>query len=197
MAKQNLYWAKKACYLLQQKDEIYWNKLKQKIAINDKELQQFQEAAECMYLPVDDTLQINPQDDTFLQKQKWDFANTPKNRYPLLLHYHPLTIYRYQVCKQADTVLAHLLVEDEQTEKVIENSYHYYEQVTTHDSSLSSCVFGIMAARIGRLDRARSEEHTSELQSRGHLVCRLLLEKKKILNIDTNLNIYNTILNIF
>src|SRR5690625_309286 len=154
MAKQNLYWAKKACYLLQQKDEIYWNKLKQKIAINDKELQQFQEAAECMYLPVDDTLQINPQDDTFLQKQKWDFANTPKNRYPLLLHYHPLTIYRYQVCKQADTVLAHLLVEDEQTEKVIENSYHYYEQVTTHDSSLSSCVFGIMAARIGRLDRA-------------------------------------------
>src|SRR5439155_7926448 len=27
--------------------------------------------------------------------------------------------------------------------------------------------------------RARSEEHTSELQSRGHLVCRLLLEKKK------------------
>src|SRR5439155_25685734 len=28
-------------------------------------------------------------------------------------------------------------------------------------------------------DRHRSEEHTSELQSRGHLVCRLLLEKKK------------------
>src|SRR5207253_10613080 len=30
-----------------------------------------------------------------------------------------------------------------------------------------------------RTERARSEEHTSELQSRGHLVCRLLLEKKK------------------
>src|SRR5690625_6375750 len=29
-------------------------------------------------------------------------------------------------------------------------------------------------------DAARSEEHTSELQSRGHLVCRLLLEKKKV-----------------
>src|SRR5439155_2959204 len=28
-------------------------------------------------------------------------------------------------------------------------------------------------------DNTRSEEHTSELQSRGHLVCRLLLEKKK------------------
>src|SRR5439155_10107183 len=30
------------------------------------------------------------------------------------------------------------------------------------------------------LDLSRSEEHTSELQSRGHLVCRLLLEKKKL-----------------
>src|SRR5690625_6142697 len=29
------------------------------------------------------------------------------------------------------------------------------------------------------IDASRSEEHTSELQSRGHLVCRLLLEKKK------------------
>src|SRR5690625_7597398 len=32
--------------------------------------------------------------------------------------------------------------------------------------------------------RLRSEEHTSELQSRGHLVCRLLLEKKKKININ-------------
>src|SRR5690625_6013697 len=34
----------------------------------------------------------------------------------------------------------------------------------------------------GRDTHTRSEEHTSELQSRGHLVCRLLLEKKKINN---------------
>src|SRR6266508_6980400 len=33
--------------------------------------------------------------------------------------------------------------------------------------------------RASTSSRARSEEHTSELQSRGHLVCRLLLEKKK------------------
>src|SRR5690625_5933912 len=32
---------------------------------------------------------------------------------------------------------------------------------------------------LGRISGSRSEEHTSELQSRGHLVCRLLLEKKK------------------
>src|SRR5690625_6783748 len=39
---------------------------------------------------------------------------------------------------------------------------------------------------------ARSEEHTSELQSRGHLVCRLLLDKKKIIFI----NFYNDIVQL-
>src|SRR5690625_5535978 len=34
-------------------------------------------------------------------------------------------------------------------------------------------------AEVGEDVEFRSEEHTSELQSRGHLVCRLLLEKKK------------------
>src|SRR5439155_27388544 len=42
-------------------------------------------------------------------------------------------------------------------------------------------VLGPPHARRARLGAAaRSEEHTSELQSRGHLVCRLLLEKKKL-----------------
>src|SRR5690625_2125261 len=36
--------------------------------------------------------------------------------------------------------------------------------------------------KFGEINGFRSEEHTSELQSRGHLVCRLLLEKKNIIN---------------
>src|SRR3712207_7816530 len=39
---------------------------------------------------------------------------------------------------------------------------------------------GVGVRALGRAQRARSEEHTSELQSRQYLVCRLLLEKKKI-----------------
>ncbi len=41
-----------------------------------------------------------------------DFANTPE-KYPLLLHFHPLVIYRHNVVKQADIVLAMLLLGDE------------------------------------------------------------------------------------
>src|SRR5690625_306827 len=37
----------------------------------------------------------------------------------------------------------------------------------------------VSADELNETDYTRSEEHTSELQSRGHLVCRLLLEKKK------------------
>ncbi|WP_284139629.1 glycosyl hydrolase family 65 protein [Virgibacillus sp. LDC-1] len=154
MAKHNLSWAVKAVQLIKEHSPAQYQELKQLIQLHNAELEQFQQAADAMYLPVDDTLQINPQDDTFLQKKVWDFAQTPKSNYPLLLHYHPLTLYRYQVCKQADTVLAHLLLEDEQTEEVMKHSYDYYEQVTTHDSSLSTCVFSMMGARLGYMEKS-------------------------------------------
>src|SRR5690606_10420614 len=83
------------------------------------------------------------------QKSRWDLENTPADKFPLLLHYHPLTLYRYQVCKQADTVLAHFLLEDDVDEETLKNSYDYYEEITTHDSSLSYSVFSIMASKLG------------------------------------------------
>lgn len=154
MAKQNLQWASKFALILKEEDPAAWDALKSTLSVKDEELEEFVCAGEKMYLPVDEALNINPQDDTFLRKDRWDFENTPEDKYPLLLHYHPLTLYRYQVCKQADTVLAHFLLEDEQSEAVMKNSYDYYEDVTTHDSSLSSCVFSMMAARVGDLDKA-------------------------------------------
>src|SRR5437870_8469431 len=49
-----------------------------------------------------------------------------------------------------------------------------------HFRSLHSCSLrGKRLRERTGTSRSRSEEHTSELQSRGHLVCRLLLEKKK------------------
>jgi len=154
MAKYNLTWAYKIFHLLKDEQPKKLNHLINKIKLTTEEVATFMHAAEAMYLPFDDTLCINAQDDSFLRKKKWDLANTPKDHFPLLLNYHPLTLYRYQVCKQADTVLAHFLLEDEQSYETIENSYHYYESVTTHDSSLSYCVFSIMASKIGDTQKA-------------------------------------------
>lgn len=154
MAKYNLKWAVKAFKKLEKDAPELLAELKEKIQLENDEPDMWQEAAKKMFLPYDEQLKINPQDDTFLQKAVWDFEHTPKDHYPLLLHYHPLTLYRYQVCKQADTVLAHFLLEDEVTEETMTNSYFYYEGITTHDSSLSSCIFSIMGAKIGDIEKA-------------------------------------------
>jgi len=120
----------------------------------ETELADFRAAADAMVLPYDEELGICAQDDRFLDKAVWDFAGTPREKYPLLLHYAPLALYRRQVCKQADTVLAHYLFGGEVGFEVRKRTYEYYEGVTTHDSSLSACVFSIMAARLGMPEKA-------------------------------------------
>ena len=119
----------------------------------DDELYEMKRAGTDMHLPFDEELQICLQDDAFKYKAEWDFENTPKENYPLLLHYHPLIIYRYKVLKQADTVLAHMLLDNE-PDLVMKNTYEYYERLTTHDSSLSPAVHSMMASRINDPEKA-------------------------------------------
>lgn len=154
MAKHNLKWAYSIFNQVREEDPASFKELSQRLDLTEEEARDWNQAAEKMYLPYDEELGINPQDDTFLKKAVWDFEHTPKEKYPLLLHYHPLTLYRYQVCKQADTVLAHFLLEDEQSLETIKASYDYYEKITTHDSSLSSAIFSIMAAKVGYREKA-------------------------------------------
>ncbi|MCL2699903.1 MAG: family 65 glycosyl hydrolase [Defluviitaleaceae bacterium] len=154
LAQYNLEWAVKAFRLAGEQGLF---------GVTEDELARFEAAARAMYLPYDEVLDINPQDDSFLHKKPWDFANTPPERYPLLLNCHPLHLYRHQVCKQADTVLAHFILEDKQSLSTMKNSYDYYERITTHDSSLSACVFSIMAAKLGLTDKAYDYFGTSAL----------------------------------
>lgn len=122
--------------------------------LEEHELDAFQRAGERMYLPYDEELGIHAQDDAFLSHPVLDLKSIPAEKFPLLLNYHPLFLYRHQVCKQADTVLAHYLYEDLADLETMRRSYLYYEPLTTHDSSLSSCVFSIMAAKLGDMDKA-------------------------------------------
>ncbi len=117
----------------------------------DEELKRMKEASENMVLPYDEKLGIHKQDSLFLEKPQWP---EEKKKRPLLLHYHPLYIYRHQILKQADTILSYLLREEEDSYSVMERSYAYYEPRTTHDSSLSACIYGMMAARLGKEEDA-------------------------------------------
>ncbi len=153
-AKYDLRWAVKLYRDFDRKGLV--GRAKLATGIMESELTAFLEAAEAMYLPYDAKLDITPQDDSFLSKKVWDIAATPAGDFPLLMHYHPLTLYRYQVCKQADAVFAHFLYEDEVRFSTMLHSFRYYERLTTHDSSLSTCVFSIMASRLGLEDEAYS-----------------------------------------
>ncbi|MCH8553079.1 MAG: hypothetical protein LAT62_14170 [Natronospirillum sp.] len=130
------------------------DRLLSQLAITDEEISDWVRAARQMYLPRDADSGLHLQDDSFLHKQPWDFANTPADHYPLLLHYHPLVIYRHQVCKQADLVLAMLLLGDRFSEEEKRRNFAYYEAVTTHDSTLSACIHSILAAELGYDDKA-------------------------------------------
>lgn len=151
-AQYNLRWAVKFYEMLRATDKL--QQVADKIGLTEGEIEEFRQAAEQMYLPYDEELGINPQDDSFLAKKVWDIKNTPEEDFPLLLHYHPLHLYRHQVCKQADTVLAHFIFEDTQSVETIRKSFDYYEKVTTHDSSLSTCIFSIVASKLGLVDKA-------------------------------------------
>lgn len=154
MAKDHLEYAAAMARRLKAEDPDAYRAVAGKIELTDGEIEEWQRAADDMYVPYDAILGIVPQDDSFLEKAVWDFANTPKENYPLLLHYHPLVIYRHQVLKQADVVLALLLQSERFTlaEKI--RNYDYYERVTTHDSSLSTCIYSIVASEIGYREKA-------------------------------------------
>ncbi|TCL57575.1 alpha,alpha-trehalose phosphorylase [Kineothrix alysoides] len=151
-AQYNMRWASRFYYLLKENGAV--DKVANKLQMTEAEIKEMETAAECMYLPYDEEYGINPQDDSFLSKARWNIGNTPKEKFPLLLHYHPLYLYRHQVCKQADTVMAHFIFEDAQSIETIQKSFEYYEKITTHDSSLSTCIYSIVASKLGMKEKA-------------------------------------------
>nr|WP_308936756.1 glycosyl hydrolase family 65 protein [Duganella sp. SG902] len=154
MARMHLNFAASIAEQLQAQAPSEFARIAAAMALDAGEPAEWRRAASLMHLPYDSALQIHAQDDSFLSKKVWDFANTPKENYPLLLNYHPMVIYRHQVCKQADVVLALLLLSDQFSLEDKRRDFDYYEAVTTHDSSLSSCIFGIIAAEVGYQDKA-------------------------------------------
>jgi alpha,alpha-trehalose phosphorylase len=124
--------------------------LADRTGLKEQEAAAWQRAAELIYVPYDDQEHVHLQDDGFLDLKPWDFDSTPLEDYPLLLHYHPLVIYRHQVIKQADVVLATVLLPERFTRDDLERIFAYYDPLTTGDSSLSESIQAIAAAAIGK-----------------------------------------------
>jgi alpha,alpha-trehalose phosphorylase len=154
MARENLRYAAQTVEALRASNPDIFAALTHKTALDPAEVEDWKRAADRMYVPYDMETGIYPQDDGFLDRERWDFENTPADNYPLLLYYHPLNIYRHQVIKQTDVILAMFLLGHEFTLEEKRRNFLFYDPLTTGDSSLSSCVEAIMAAEIGEFDKA-------------------------------------------
>lgn len=156
MVQDQLRYSHETAGLLREQYPQHYQRLVQDIGLTEEEIMSWLQAADDMFVPFNDELGIYAQDDTFLSKEKWDFDNTPVDKYPLLLNFHPLVIYRHQVLKQADLVMALFLLGEQFTIEDKTRNYNYYEPLTTHDSSLSPCIHSIVSAEIGDLEGAYS-----------------------------------------
>jgi alpha,alpha-trehalose phosphorylase len=167
MARENLRYAASTVDTLQERRPDLYRALVHKTRLDPAEVTEWKHAAEGMYIPYDAILGITPQDDQFLQQEPWDFAHTPPDKYPLLLFFHPLTIYRHQVIKQADLVLAMLLLGHEFSPELKKRNFDFYDPLTTGDSSLSPCIQSIMAAEVGDMKKAVDYARVAALMDLG------------------------------
>ena len=154
MAQKHLRLARTVAGRMAEAAPEAWAELSGKIMFAAGELEAFTRAADAMHLPYDTALDLDAQDASFLAKPRWDVAGTPEDRFPLLLHYHPMTLYRHQVSKQADLVLGMVLGGEDVSLERKRRVFDYYEPITTHDSTLSASSFAILASEVGHEEAA-------------------------------------------
>ncbi len=125
-----------------------------KLGVDDEEIRAWRDAAEAIVIPYDEELGVTPQSEGFTRYRRWDFDNTPPERYPLLLHYPYYLLYASQVVKQADLIFALYVCAECFSCEQRARDFEYYEAITVRDSSLSACIQAIVAAEVGHTELA-------------------------------------------
>jgi trehalose/maltose hydrolase-like predicted phosphorylase len=123
------------------------------LGVNTEEAAAWRDAAADVYIPYDDKLGVHPQSEGYTRHEMWDFE-AYQDRYPLLLSAPYFDLYRKQVVKQADLVLAMHWCGDKFSAEDKARNVEYYERCTVRDSSLSACTQAVMTAEVGHLELA-------------------------------------------
>jgi alpha,alpha-trehalose phosphorylase len=149
MAKEHLESAVTLSEWLAAREPDVHAALARRTGMTEDEVDGWRRAAAAMHVPRHAELGIVLQDERFLERKRWDFDATPIEKYPLLLHHHPLELYRHQVIKQTDVVLATYLVGHYFSDEEKRRTFDYYDPLTTGDSTLSACIQSVMASEVG------------------------------------------------
>ncbi|MFF4802909.1 glycoside hydrolase family 65 protein [Streptomyces sp. NPDC001351] len=140
-----------------------------RLGVDDEESAAWRDAAEAMHIPYNHELGVHEQHAGFTRYQRWDFARTRPDQYPLMLHFPYFDLYRKQVVKQADLVLAMYTCGSHFDDEHIARNFAYYEPLTVRDSSLSASVQAVIAAQAGHLDLAYAYAAESALMDLADL----------------------------
>jgi alpha,alpha-trehalose phosphorylase len=124
------------------------------LGVDLEEMAGWRDAAHTMLIPFDERLQVHAQAEGFTEHQRWNFESTAPGEYPLLLHFPYVDLYRKQVVKQSDLVLALHLRGDAFDAQAKARNFAYYEALTVRDSSLSACTQAVIAAEVGHTELA-------------------------------------------
>jgi len=123
------------------------------LGVDSEEEASWRDAAAAVHVPYDEELGVHPQSEGFTGYAEWDFE-AYKDKYPLMLYAPYFQLYRKQVVKQADLMLATYWCGDAFSPEQKARNFDYYERLTVRDSSLSACIQAVMAAEVGHLDLA-------------------------------------------
>ena len=124
------------------------------LGVDDEEAASWRDAAAAMVIPWDERLGVHPQSENFTARQVWDFDSTSPDEYPLMLHFPYFDLYRKQVVKQPDLVLALHWCGDAFKPEEKARDFEYYEALTVRDSSLAASTEAVIAAEVGHLELA-------------------------------------------
>jgi alpha,alpha-trehalose phosphorylase len=139
------------------------------LGVDGPECDAWRRAAADVVVPYDADLSVHPQAEGYTRHDRWNFEATGEDRYPLLLHFPYFDLYRKQVAKQADLVMALWVRGDAFTEEEKARDFAYYEALTVRDSSLSASVQAIVAAEVGHLELAYDYLGEAALMDLGDL----------------------------
>lgn len=155
MARENIKDALWALKVMEEKNPSEAEALVRRLKLTEEEMQYWEKIVERMYFPYDEERRVYPLDDGFMMRKPWDESKIPEEKRHLLYeNYHPLFIYRQRMSKQADAILGLLLHSDLFSKEELKRNYDFYQEVTLHHSSLSTCIFGMLACRIGYREEA-------------------------------------------
>ena len=155
MARENIRAALTCLADLKNMGGTVYKDFRDRLEITEEETTHWQRIVDNMYFPYDEKRKVYPQDDRFLMLKPWDDSKIPEEKRHLLYeNYHPLFVYRQRMSKQADAILGMYLHSHLFTKEELKRNYDFYQEVTLHHSSLSTCIFGILACEIDEYEEA-------------------------------------------